>query len=105
MWASVCPGVSRQRKLDGAPDLMISPPRRRAIDAADARGAGRMGHDPGAGGRDHAGVAGRVVEVLVRVQDLRDRPAALPRARQHGGGVERVDRQRLARIRQATRYW
>jgi hypothetical protein len=34
--------------------------------------------------------------VLVRVQDLRDRPAALPRAGQYGGGIERIDRQRLA---------
>src|SRR5690606_24948499 len=70
-----------------------------AVDAFDAAARLVVRDHLRAGCRYDRGVSAGVVEVLVRVQDLRDLPAALLRGGEALRVVERVDRQRLARLR------
>src|SRR5690606_23486674 len=60
-------------------------------------GAGILVRDHGrAGGLDHALVAAGMVAMLVGIEDLRDRPAALARDGEAAAEIQRVDRERFA---------
>ena len=82
-------------ELDGAADADDIALGKTAIDAADGGSGARMREDRSAGGGLHGAIAGRVVEVMMGVQDLRDVPAALARSSQHQVGIERIDRERV----------
>ena len=86
-------------ELDRAPDAdevaaleaRSTPPMRRAAPACASTCAPVAAIEPG--------VAAGVVAVLVRVEDLRDLPAAAPRGIKAQPPLERIDRERLAGLR------
>ena len=83
-------------ELHGTPDLDDVPPGEAPIHAADARRGGRVRGYLRVGCGPQAGIAAGVVGVLVRVENLRDLPAALARRLQAQPPLERIDGERLA---------
>ncbi len=67
-----------------------------AIDTPDPTCRARVGQHLGAGGPHQALVASRMVEVLVRVEDLGNGPALLPRHIQTQLPLQRIHRQGFA---------
>ena len=93
----VWPGVSSTSRSTVLPTLITSP-----------AGPGSTGdrvfripvrEDGGTGALDHGGIPTRVVAVLVRIQDLRDRETRILGSLEAFLVVERIDRERFAGFR------
>src|SRR5258706_5069 len=87
--------VSSSARLSTGRSSAATGSERRSQSADARRGRGVRQH-PGARGREERRVAGRGIEMLVRVENLPDGPAALGGAAQAGLPVQRVDHERLA---------
>ena len=67
------PGRVERLELHGATHLDDVAARQAAVHATDAARRAGMRQHAGARGRDHLGIAGGVIQVLVGIEDLRDR--------------------------------